>query len=146
MEAPETVTDGERDDRFVASVRRSQRTFLAIGAVLALAGGAYLCWAIARYHPRVDPRDDPGFDRPIAQIAFLFDAYQERLEKSAESATPRELALMRGLNRNMAFSAGMMVLLVRVFVGTILLVFGLSIMTVVVERARLLAVIGRLRR
>ena len=52
---------------------------------------------------------------------------------------------MRGLNRNMAFSAGMMVLLVRMFVGTIVVVFGLSIMTVVVERARLLAVIGRRR-
>jgi hypothetical protein len=135
----------ERDERFVAGVSRSQRPFLAVGIVLALAGAAYLVWAVARYNPRLDPRDDPGFDRPVAQLAFLFDAYQDRLETTAEGATPRELALMRGLNRNMAFSAGMMVLLVRIFVGTILVVFGLSIMTVVVERARLLAVIGRLR-
>jgi hypothetical protein len=115
------------------------------GIVLALAGAAYLTWAIARYNPRLDPRDDPGFDRPIAQIAFLFEAHQARLEQRVDDATPREIGLMRGLLMNMAFSAGMMVLLVRVFIGTILLVSGLSIMTVVVERARLLAVIHRLK-
>jgi hypothetical protein len=137
--------DAERDATLVESVRRTQRPFMAVGIVLALAGAAYLAWAIARYNPRLDPRDDPGFDRPVAQLAFLFEAHQKRLEQRVEDATNREIALMRGLLMNMAFSAGMMVLLLRVFIGTLVLVFGLSIMTVVVERARLLGVIGRLR-
>ena len=135
----------EKDERLVASVRKSQRTYLVIGIVLALAGAAYLTWAIARYNPRLDPRENPGFDQPVAQIAFLFHAYQEQLELKAPDATPKELGLMRGLSRNMQFSAGMMVLLVRVLIGTLVLVFGLAVMTVVVERARLLAVIGRLK-
>jgi hypothetical protein len=139
------VNELETDARFVDRVRKSQRPFMIAGIVLALAGAAYLTWAIARYNPRLDPRDDPGFDRPIAQIAFLFEAHQARLEQRVDDATPREIGLMRGLLMNMAFSAGMMVLLVRVFIGTILLVSGLSIMTVVVERARLLAVIHRLK-
>jgi hypothetical protein len=139
------VNELETDARFVERVRKSQRPFMIAGIVLALAGAAYLTWAIARYNPRLDPRDDPGFDRPIAQIAFLFEAHQARLEQRVDDATPREIGLMRGLLMNMAFSAGMMVLLVRVFIGTILLVSGLSIMTVVVERARLLAVIHRLK-
>jgi hypothetical protein len=139
------VNELETDAGFVERVRKSQRPFMIAGIVLALAGAAYLTWAIARYNPRLDPRDDPGFDRPIAQIAFLFEAHQARLEQRVDDATPREIGLMRGLLMNMAFSAGMMVLLVRVFIGTILLVFGLSIMTVVVERARLLAVIHRLK-
>jgi hypothetical protein len=139
------VNELETDAGFVERVRKSQRPFMIAGIVLALAGAAYLTWAIARYNPRLDPRDDPGFDRPIAQIAFLFEAHQARLEQRVDDATPREIGLMRGLLMNMAFSAGMMVLLVRVFIGTILLVSGLSIMTVVVERARLLAVIHRLK-
>jgi len=133
------------DARYLGRIARSQRPFMVLGMLLALAGAAYLTWAIARYKPWLDPRDNPGFDRPIAQIGFLFERYQLRLEARAEEATPAELRLMRALNRNMAFSAGMMVLLVRLFVGTIVLVFGLSIMTVVVERARLLAVIRRLQ-
>jgi hypothetical protein len=132
----------ERDTRFVDAVRRSQRPFMAIGIVLALLGSAYLTWAIVRYKPHLDPRDNPGFDRPVAQLAYVFQNHQDRLEKM-KAETPTERRLIYGLTLNMQWSAGIMVLLLRIFIGTLVLVFGLAIMTVVVERARLLAVLGR---
>ncbi len=134
----------DEDTRMLARVAKSQRPFMAIGIVLALAGAAYLTWAIARYSPFEDPRAHPGFDRPVAQLSFLFERYQSIVEHT-DGETPAERRLLRGIARNMQFSAGIMVLLLRVFLGTLTLVFGLTIMTVVVERARLLAVIGRLR-
>ena len=42
-------------------------------------------------------------------------------------------------------SVGVMVLLLRIFFGTIALVMGFAMVTVVVERARLLAMIRQLR-
>ena len=53
--------------------------------------------------------------------------------------------LLRALARNMNFSSGVMVLLLRIFFGTIALVMGFAMVTVVVERARLLAMIRQLR-
>lgn len=137
--------DLERDARYVERVRRSQRPFLALGILLALTGAAYLTWGIARYKPWLDPRENPGFDQPVANLAFLFDRHEAQLEVKAQHATPEERRLMRGLTRNMEFSAGIMVLLLRMFLGTLTLVFGFAIMTVVVERARLLAVLERRR-
>jgi hypothetical protein len=45
----------------------------------------------------------------------------------------------------MNFSTGLMVLLVRIVFGTLAMMAGFAIMTVVVERARLLAMIQKLR-
>src|SRR5512139_3562440 len=118
----------ERDARLLASVSRSQRPFLGLGIVLALAGAAYLTWALVRYDPWDDPRQNPGFDRPVAQLAFLFQRHQFVIEH-ANGQTPAENRLLRGLARNMQFSAGIMVLLLRLFLGTLTLVFGLTIMT-----------------
>lgn len=132
----------EKDARLLESVRRSQKPLLVLGALVALAGAAYLVWAVLRFDPNVDPRRDPGFDRPVAQLAFLFDHYQKRID-AFQIRTPTERHLLYGLSRNMEFSAGIMVLLVRMLLGTLALVFGFSIVTIVVERARLLAILGR---
>ncbi len=134
-----------RDASYLGRVRRRQRPLAIGGAVLALFAASYLGWALLRFDPRVDPRDDPGFDRPIAQLAFLFQNGQLRLEKLAnESTSENEVKLLRLLSRNMAFSAGIMVLQLRLFVGTMGLLGGLIMMTVVVERRRLLQVIQKL--
>lgn len=134
-----------RDSSYLDVVRRRQRPLAVAGAILSLLACAYLAWAIGRFNPRADPRDNPGFDRPIAQLAFIFQAGQLHFEKMAAEATPKELALLRTLSRNMSFSAGIMVLQVRMFVGTVALIGGLIMMTVVVERGRLLKVIKRLQ-
>jgi hypothetical protein len=129
---------------FLSRVRAHQRPLLVCGALLALLGGAYLTWAIVRYDPRVDPRDNPGFDRPISQLAFIFERGQLRVEK-AEPQTASEARLLHALARNMQFSAGIMVLQMRLFVGTLALLGGCIMMTVAVERARLLRLITHLQ-
>ncbi|MFI5315983.1 MAG: hypothetical protein ACHQ6T_09785 [Myxococcota bacterium] len=129
---------------FLARVRRRQRLLAVGGAVISLLGAVYLGWAILRFDPRGDPRDRPGFDAPIAELAFIFQRGQLFLEK-IEPQTPLEARLLHALGRNMQFSAGIMVLLVRVFVGTLTMLGGMIMLTVVVERERLLRLIKRLQ-
>ena len=123
---------------------RSQKPMAIVGALLALLGAAYLVWGVTRFDPRADPRENPGFDWPIARLAFLFEHRQDALDR-AVSQTPTEGRLRRGLSLNMNFSAGVMVLQLRILFGTLALVLGFAMMTVVVERARLIAMIRHLR-
>jgi len=125
-------------------VTRSQRPMAIVGGVLALLGAGYLIWSVTRFDPLADPRENPGFDWPVARLAFLFEPGLVVVENSVPE-TPTEGRLLRGLSRNMNFSAGVMVLLLRVYLGTLALVSGFAIMTVVVERARLIAMIRQLR-
>jgi hypothetical protein len=134
----------ERQDLMLGRLTRSQKPMAIVGALLALLGAAYVTWGVMRFDPRGDPRDNPGFDWPIARLAFLFEGGHARIDK-AVAETPTEARLLRGMSRNMTFSAGVMVMLLRVFVGTIAVVLGFSIVTVVVERARLIAMIRHLR-
>ena len=115
-----------------------------VGALLALIGAAYLFWGVTRFDPMADPRENPGFDWPVARLAFLFERGQLMVDRAVPQ-TAMEGRLLRGMSRNMNFSAGVMVLLLRIFFGTLALVSGFAIMTVVVERARLLALIRHLR-
>ena len=75
----------EPQSRFLAGVRRRQRPIAIGGALLALAGAAYLAWGVLRYDPMVDPRKNPGFDGPVANLAFIF----ERGMILVENATPQ---------------------------------------------------------
>ena len=54
-------------------MRRRQRPIAIAGALLALAGAAYLAWGVLRYDPLADPRENPGFDGPVAHLAFIFE-------------------------------------------------------------------------
>jgi hypothetical protein len=132
------------DAGFLSRVRSHQRPLAIAGALLSLCGIAYLAWAILRYDPEADPRLDTGFDRPIAKLGFLFQRGLWLVE-NAQPQTPTEERLLHGLSRNMQFSAGIMVLLLRIFTGTLTTLAGFIVMTVVVERARLLKLIKRLQ-
>lgn len=115
-----------------------------MGLVLAALGVAYLIWGIYLFDGRVDPRDQPSFDRPIARMAFLYDRYQRTLDK-IRPETSVEALLLDSMKRGMVFSAGVMVLMLRVYIGTLVLLMGLIALTVVVERRRLLRVIEKLQ-
>lgn len=134
----------DSQDRLLGRLIRSQRPMGIAGAVLALLGAAYLVWGVTRFDPSADPRENPGFDWPVARLGFLFERGMVMVENSVPE-TPTEARLLRGLSRNLSFSAGVMVLLLRIFLGTLALVSGFAIMTVVVERGRLIAMIRHLR-
>lgn len=133
----------DRQLRFLAGVQRRQKPIAIGGALLALAGAAYLAWGVLRYDPRADPRKDPGFDRPVAEIGFIFQRGMVLVE-NAVPQTPSEARMLRALSRNMKFSAGIMVTMMRIFLGTLAMLGGFIMMTVAVERGRLLRLIARL--
>jgi hypothetical protein len=132
-----------RDAEYLERTRRNQRPIAIAGAVIAVLGIAYLVWAIHRYSPHADPRQDGGFDRPVAELGSLFERGLFIVENAVPN-TPTEERLMHGLSRNMQFSSGIMVLQIRLFLGTITMLGGFIMMTVAVERARLLKLIKRL--
>ena len=125
-------------------ITRSQKPMAIVGAVLALAGAAYLTWGVMRFDPGADPRLCPGFDWPVARLSFLFERGQFIVD-NAQPQSPTEKRLLDGLSSNMIFSAGVIVLMLRILLATLALVSGFAIMTVVVERARLIAIIRQLR-
>lgn len=129
---------------YLSRVRSHQRPLMIAGGIIALLGIAYVAWAILRYDPSADPREDTGWDTPITRLGYLFQRGLLIVE-NAEGQTPTEKRLLHGLALNMKFSSGVMVLMLRVFTGTIVMLGGFIMMTVVVERARLLKLIKRLQ-
>lgn len=130
--------------RLLSRLARTQRWTAAAGVALALLGMAYSTWGILRFDPLGDPRIDPGFDRPIARMAFLYASYQGATERiRPETAT--EAVLLDTLEGGMKFGSGVVMMLLRLFLGTLAALAGFVLMTVAVERGRLLAIIGRLR-
>ena len=130
--------------RLLARLGRTQRWAAAAGLLLALSGSVYAGWGLMRFDPRGDPRLDPGFDRPVARLAFLFVSYQGALEY-IQPETSTEQFLLGTLQGGMKFGSGLTLMLLRLLIGTIMAVAGFAAMTVVVERRRLLVIIERLR-
>ena len=133
----------EKQVAWLVGVKRGQRISSALGLVLALLGAAYAVWAIKTFDPRADPREQPNWDRPVAALADLYGPYRPIL-RAIRPQTDVEQLLYEGVKRNLAFSTGVMILLVRVMIGSIVCVAGLAALTVVVERRRLLELIHQL--
>lgn len=134
----------ERQADWLASLEHGQRIASIAGASMLLAGLAYIGFAVLIFDPLADPREQPSWDRPVAQLAHLYRPYRPIL-RAIRPQTDVEHLLHEGVQRNMSFSTGIMILLVRVLVGTVLCLSGMAALTVVVERRRLLALIAQLR-
>lgn len=132
------------DERLVAAIGRRQNGAIVLGLILVLVGGCYALWGIGRFDPAVDPRADPGFDRPVAELAFLFDR-KDRAVGNIDPQTSMERFLQSELQAQMRLTGSLVILLMRLFLGTFVLTTGLILLTVVVERRRLLKVIEKLR-
>jgi hypothetical protein len=134
----------EPQSRFLSGVRKRQRPIAIAGALLAVAGAGYLAWGVLRFDPRGDPRVNPGFDGPVAELSFIFQRGMVIVENAAPQ-TPSEARLLHALALNMNFSAGVIVTMMRVFLGTLAMLGGFIMMTVAVERGRLLRLISKLQ-
>lgn len=133
----------DRESAYLARLGRSQPVAAWLGVGLALLGAAYIAWALYLFDYRVDPRTQASFDEPVAELGFLYDRYQKTLDKIIPE-TQIEGWLLDGLRRGMIFSAGTMVLMLRLYIGTLVCVMGLVALTVVVERRRLLRLVHKL--
>ena len=134
----------ERERRFLERLDFTQRVATGVGLFLTLAGAAYVAWAVYLFDWRVDPRTQQSFDGPIAELAVLYDRYQKILDRVTPE-TQTEQWMLDGVRRGMFFSAGTIVMLLRIYLGTLVCLMGLVALTVVVERRRLLLLIRKLQ-
>jgi hypothetical protein len=133
-----------RQERYLGRVTRSQRRVQVAGFVLALIGASYVGWAVYHFHPERDPTAEHAFDRPIARMGQLLSRYRAALRRLPPQ-TAQEKFLISELHGQTRITAAVAVLLLRMFVGTLVVVAGLICLTVAVERHRLLALIATLR-
>ncbi len=134
----------ERQVGWLERIARGQRISSVLGGVLLLAGIGYIALAVAIFDPLADPREQPNWDRPAAVLADLYSPYRPIIN-AIRPQTDVERLLHEGVKRNISFSTGIMILLVRILIGTVLCLSGMAALTVVVERRRLLLLIARLR-
>jgi hypothetical protein len=134
----------DSDQGYLDRLQFTQRLATWLGIVLTVLGVAYVVWALHLFDWRVDPRTQSSFDGPVAQLAFLYDSYQGILDR-IQPETPVEEMLLAGIERGMFFSAGTMVMMMRIYLGTLVALMGLIALTVVVERRRLLRLIDKLQ-
>jgi hypothetical protein len=115
------------------------------GLVLAVLGASYVGWGVYHFHPERDPTAERSFDRPIARMGQLLSRYRAALRRLPPQ-TEQERFLLSELHGQTRITGAVAVLLLRMFVGTLVVVAGLICLTVSVERHRLLALIATLRR
>jgi hypothetical protein len=133
-----------RQVRLLRRLSVSQRASNAVGAVLTLIGVLYAGWAVWRFDPLATAEQHAAFDGPVSQLVRLYAPFF-RLADQVRPHTDVEQVLLDSLRANMDFSLGVYVTLVRVFLGTLVCLAGLIMLTVVVERQRLLSIIATLR-
>jgi uncharacterized protein YjeT (DUF2065 family) len=134
----------QKDAATVARCERQHARIVAAGLVLVLCGLGYGAWALLRFDPRASAAQHASFDRPVSSLESLYDPY-EVVMRHVRPATDTERLLLEGLRANMNFSIGIMMTLLRIFLGLVLVLDGLFLWTVAVERRRLLQIIARLR-
>ena len=134
----------EKDRRYLRQMAWMQPGALITGILGFVLGVAYVAWAVLIFDFRQDPREQGAFDVPIQEIADVYDGYSWTISKIIpESDT--EAILLESMRGGLKFTTGIMVMLLRIFLGTLVALMGLVSLTVVVERRRLLHVIDRLQ-
>lgn len=130
-----------RQQALLAALPKQQRIARISGIACSLAGIFYIAWAITCFDPTGNPTEGIGFDAAVTKpVATLFVKYSDYLKKREWDGSQAR-ALAGSLNRNMNFSAGLLLLAFRVILGLIVTLLGFATMTVVIERARLLRIL-----
>ncbi len=134
----------DRQRALLEALPKQQRVAWISGVACSVAGIAYIVWAISRFEPLGNPAHDIGFDAPVTRpVATLYVHYGDHL-RARSYDSPQARFLARYVERNMNFSAGLLLLAFRVILGLTATLLGFATMTVVVERGRLLRIVGAL--
>ena len=131
----------DRQRALLEALPRQQRVARIFGVACSLAGILYITWAIGRFEPLGNPAQEIGFDAPITKpVATLYVRRSNFLkERNFDGGQARVLA--QSLDRNMNFSAGLLLLAFRAILGLIVALLGFATLTVVIERGRLLRIL-----
>jgi hypothetical protein len=130
--------------RLLRRLSATQRVTTAAGVLLALLGALYAGWGVLRFDPLATAAEHASFDAPVSALVTLYAPVFHVVDQ-VRPRTDVETVLLSSLRGNMNFSLGVYVTLMRVFLGALAFVMGLVMLTVVVERQRLLRIIDALR-
>jgi hypothetical protein len=132
----------EAEERFLRRARARQRYLLIIGAVLAVAGGLYMAWGVRQLQVQT-PLDEPAFDRPISRLALLVLPRLRQLDQ-IRPATRLEAALLAEVKEQTGIIGRLVVVVLRLLIGSFVCTAGLVIVTVGLSERPLLRIIARL--
>lgn len=134
----------DRQLTLVRSLPAEQRNARIAGVLLTLMGIAYMAWSFTRFDIGVDPARNIGFDAPVTKpVATIFDARRKGLDLFGPTTRREEFLIHRQI-LGMNFSGALLLLGFRMTLGLLPLMLGLSTLTVVIERARLLHIVAAL--
>jgi hypothetical protein len=117
---------------------------LLLGAALFLLGAVYMLWAVNRLHAATAAEEPAAFDRPIARLARLVGAAQERLDR-AQPATALERSLLAELRAQLDLNGRLLLLVLRLLVGSMVTTAGLALLATTLAQRPLLGIFRRLR-
>jgi uncharacterized membrane protein YphA (DoxX/SURF4 family) len=117
----------ERDAQTLARMRRRQRPMLLLGVLLLVLGAGYMVWGVQRLQRTPAAAEVAAFDRPVAGMARLTADAQARLER-VTPVTPLERSLLDDLRRQTDVTGRLLVLVLRVLLGSIVATAGLVLL------------------
>ncbi len=130
--------------RLLAALPRDQRRSRLLGGALTLIGTAYLMLAIVSFDPRRPASEAEGLDASLTAPILAHYAATEGLLGRMKPATFTEWSLSNWLGAQARTSGALLVLAFRGFLAMVCLLLGLAMLTVTVERARLLRIVHAL--
>jgi hypothetical protein len=133
----------DRDARTLARLRARQPWLLAGGALLFLLGAVYMFWAVGRLHSTPAADEVGAFDRPIGGLARLVGAVDARLSRAAP-VTPLERSLLAELRAQVDLTGRLLLLVLRLLVGSIVATAGLALLATTFAQRPLLGIFRRL--
>jgi hypothetical protein len=133
----------ERDARTLTRLRAAQRWLLLVGAVLFLLGAAYMLWSVARLRSTPATAEAEAFDRPIAGLARLVGAAEQRLSRT-EPVTDLERALLAELRAQLDVTGRLLLFVLRLLVGSVAVTVGLALLATTCAQRPLLGIFRRL--
>ena len=133
----------ERDRRTLRRLRALQAPMLAAGALLFLLGAAYMLWSVDRLRGAPAAIEREAFDRPVARLARLAEAAEERLSR-VRPGTPLEASLLDELRAKTDTTGRLALFVLRLLVGSVGTTVGLALLATALAQRPLLGIFRRL--
>jgi len=116
---------------------------LALGALLLVLGAGYMFWSVQQLHGTPAAAESQAFDRPVAGMARLTVDALARLER-VTPVTPLERSLLGDLRRQTDVTGRLLILVLRLLLGSMLVTAGLVLLASAVAQWPLLGIFRRL--
>jgi hypothetical protein len=133
----------EHDARTLRRLRAAQFPLLAAGALLFLLGALYMLWSVGRLRETPARLEHDAFDRPVAQLARLAEAAEDRLGR-VRPTTPLEASLLDELRGKTDATGRLALFVLRLLIGSVGTTVGLALLATALAQRPLLGILRRL--